>query len=111
MTSKSPTIFRIEGSVRWEVLHAKGGNWVGICDPLRLTLQADTWANLMEDISFTLDAIFKDLLSSNELTRFLKEHGWKSRGTAPKDLSNVRFDLPFIPTMVSSHGSQRPLYK
>jgi hypothetical protein len=111
MASKIPTVVRINGSVEWKILKAKAGNWVAICDSLKLTLQADTWANLMEDIAFTLDAILKDLLSSNELNRFMKEHGWKLVGRIPHRQADMRFDLPFITAMMSSHGSQRNLHQ
>ncbi len=109
MATKTPIVVRVDGRVECKILKAKGGNWVAICDPLKLTLQADTWANLMEDIAFTLDAILKDLLSSNELNRFMKEHGWKLVGQIPHRQADMRFDLPFIPAIMSSHGSQRNL--
>lgn len=77
MAAKSPVIIRVDGKMPCNFLQTKNGNWVAICDPLKLTIQSDTWANLMEDIAFTLDAIFRDLLSSNELNKFLKDKGWK----------------------------------
>ncbi len=69
--------------------------WVAVCDPLALTVQGETWRALMESISDTLDLIFKDLLESGELDRFLKTHGWK-RGEIPPKPAKVRFDVPFV---------------
>lgn len=109
MATKNPTVIRINGQVRCNILRARGGNWVAICDPLKLTLQANTWANLMEDIAFTIDAILKDLLSSNELNKFLRDKGWRLIGRIPDSRSDMRFDLPFIPAIKNSHGSQRSL--
>lgn len=111
MASAKTTVVRINGRVEWKARQAKGGNWVAICDPLKLTLQADTWANLMEDIAFTLDAILKDLLSSDEFDKFMKEHGWTIVGQIPHRQANMRFDLPFFPVMMSSYDSQRSLRK
>ena len=66
MAKKRSTIVRIEGEIKWQTRRAKGRNWIGICSPLKLTVQSDTWANLMEDIAFTMDAISKELISTNE---------------------------------------------
>jgi hypothetical protein len=55
-------------------------------DPLKLTVQADTWAELMEDIGHTLDAMLRDLFRSNELDKFLRDHS----GLAPLYLVRTR---------------------
>jgi len=111
MATKSPVIIRVDGKVPCNILQTKNGNWVAICEPLKLTLQADTWANLMEDIASTLDAIFRDLLSSNELNKFLKDKGWKLLGRIPRHTTDMRFDLPIIPAIIDSHGSQRQIHQ
>jgi hypothetical protein len=104
--AKTPiTVVRIKGNVQWQTRRGKGGNWVGVCNPLKLTVQSDTWANLMEDIAFTLDAVLKDLLSTNEFHKFMKDQGWRLIGSIPSRRENMRFDLPFYP--VALHGSQR----
>ena len=99
----------IAAQLQWNCFRAKGGHWVGVCDPLKLTVQADTWAELMEDIGQTLDLMLKDLLKSNELERFLRDHGWKMVGGAPSVAGrDVRFDVPFIPALMRPpRGSQR----
>jgi predicted RNase H-like HicB family nuclease len=109
MPTQSPVRVRVKGQVPWGILQAKGGNWVAICEPLKITLQAETWANLMEDIAFALDAMFKELLSSNELNRFMKDHGWKLIDQIPRYRADLRFDLPFIPAIINPHGSERSL--
>lgn len=111
MASRRITVVRIDGRVGWKARQSEGGNWVAICDPLRLTLQAKTWADLMEDITLTLDAMLKDLLSSDELDRFMREHGWTLVGSIPDRQASIRFDLPFSTAIVSSHGSQRRLHQ
>ena len=100
---------RIDANVPWNVLQAKGGNWVGVCEPLKLTVQAETWADLMEDMGQTLDALLKDLLSSNELDRFLRDRGWTLIGAIPQRQDDVRFDVPFFPAMVGD-GPSRELH-
>lgn len=47
----------------WQVHHSAAGKWIGVCQPLKLTLQAETRNDLMVDIDDTLKAIMKDLLA------------------------------------------------
>jgi hypothetical protein len=105
------TLVRINGQVPWRTFLSREGNWIAICDPLKLTLQADTWGELMEEIAITLDALLKELLASNELDRFMREHRWTAIGQIPTQTENVRFDLPFIPLMSASHDTPRSLSK
>jgi predicted RNase H-like HicB family nuclease len=99
----------VNANLQWAVLQAKGGNWVAVCDPLGLTVQGETWAELMEDIGHTLDALLRDLLSTNELNRFLHDHGWKLLAAIPNRPEDVRFDVPFIPAMMAPNGQAREL--
>lgn len=101
----------LQANLQWAVLQGKGGNWVAVCDPLGLTVQGETWAELMEDIGHTLDALLKDLLSTNELNRFLTDHGWKLLAAIPNRPEDVRFDVPFIPAMMGNNGPARQLHQ
>ena len=107
----SPNVVRVDvhGNVEWKCGRGQGGNWIGICEPLKLTVQAETWAELMEDIGHTLNAILRDLLSSNELPQFLQDRGWQVVGAIPNRKDDVRFDVPFIPAM--AHGSETELHQ
>ena len=105
------SLLRIDANLQWKCLQGPGGNWVAACEPLKLTVQAETWAELMEDIALTLDAMFRDLLITDELRRFLREHGWTLIGTIPNRPEEARFDVPFFPAMMGSHGSQRELHQ
>ncbi|MBI3492607.1 MAG: hypothetical protein HY047_12640 [Acidobacteria bacterium] len=101
----------MDANLQWNVQQANGGNWIGVCDPLKLTVQAETWADLMEDIGHTLDALLKDLLVSNELDRFLRDQGWKLLAAIPIRPDDVRFDVPFIPAMMTSNGPARRIHQ
>lgn len=103
-------IVKVEGNVLWKVRQAQGGNWIAICDPLRLTLQSETYADLMEDIGLALDAMLRDLLESNDLERFLRDQGWKVAGAIPARQAEVRFDVPFYLLPVNS-GPARNLHR
>ena len=109
------TVIHIEGKVDWVCWRGNGGHWIGICDPLKLTAQADTWFELMESIGETIDSVMKDLLQTGDLYRFLQDHGWKPRNPIPKQLTpeeiaDYRFDIPFMPHM-AAHGPQNLVYQ
>ncbi len=109
MATPTQIFVRINANLPWKYTIGKGGNYVAVCDPLKLTLQAKTWFDLMEDTSDVLNAIFHDLLSSNELDRFLRDHGWTAVGHIPERPENVRFDVPFFfaPAMAQPNDSPR----
>ncbi len=111
MATTSPTVVRINAKLAWKVQPAQGGNYVAICKPLGLAIQSETWSNLMEDIALTLDAMLKDLLESNDLDKFLRDHGWTLVGSIPNRREDLHFDLPFFPVMMGSHGSKRNLHQ
>ena len=94
-------VVRIDGTVEWQIQIAAGGSYVGICDPLGLTLQAETWAAMMEEIGAVQNLLFKDLCETNELDQFLQDRGWRAQGEP--DVGAI-FDLPFIPHLVEEHG-------
>jgi predicted RNase H-like HicB family nuclease len=96
------TLVRVDANLKWSVLQGTGGNWVAVCDPLGLTVQGETWAELMEDIGHTLDALLKDLLSTRELDRFLQDRGWTPSAPIPEFPEDVRFDVPFAAMMAAN---------
>lgn len=92
-------VVRIDGSVGWKIQQTDSGRWVGVCDALELTVQSDTWVEMMEVINEGLEMIFQDLIETDEFDQFLADRGWVARGTCGKDST---FDLPFIPELVEA---------
>lgn len=66
-------IVEIKGDIPWLVTRSRTGPWIGICEPLKLTTQADTWSELMSDISWVMEAVFEDPLETGDLERFLSK--------------------------------------
>jgi len=94
--SRKRTIVHVNANITWGVKKTEAGNWLAICDSLKLTLQARTYAELMEDIGLTLDALIKELLSTNDLDRFMREHGWKLEPVPKRTKQeDVFYDVPF----------------
>ena len=93
-------IIRIETNLPLQCFRGDGGNWIAICEPLRITVQSETWAELMEDVADSVDALFQELLSTNELPRFLGDHGWQLDSPIPSQHGAIRFDVPFLPQIM-----------
>jgi len=98
-------IIRVEANVQWRVI-ASGNSWIGICDPLKLTVEAGTYGEMMESISETLDAVLSNLNQWDELPLLLKTHGWSLVTPLPAKPEDIRFDVPFIPAMMGTNGPQ-----
>ncbi len=105
----TPQIVQINGNVQWRIGRTRSGNYLAVCDPLKLTLQAATLDDLAEDISLALDALLKDLWESNEFNQFLHEHGWVLLSPMPKRPEDVHFEVPFFLAM-KGNGSQAELH-
>ena len=96
-------VVHVNAEIPCRVSRADADHWVGICDALNLTVESETWAELMEDVALTLDATFRDLLAGNELDPFLQDRGWTAH--VPADAEAVRFDVPFIPALAQPDDS------
>ena len=94
---KTTEMIRIRADLEWRIEQsAEMPVWIGICDALQLTVQSDSWRELAEDISETLDVIFFDLIAENQLNEFLASKGWNLESEIPSQLPpDVKFDVPF----------------
>jgi hypothetical protein len=106
------TTVEIQTNLQWKVLRARGGkgNWVAVSDALKLTVESETWAEMMEDIGLAINAMLTDLLETNDLENFLRQHGWVAVGPIPRQPGEVRFDVPFIPVPVNASGLAHSLH-
>jgi hypothetical protein len=105
-------VVRCEGQVVWTAFRdPASGRWVGVCEPLKLATEAETWAELQAESYDALLLLLRDLMETGELEAFLKEHGWRCEGPLPLDVpaSEVVFDLPapilFSPAPASRAGA------
>ena len=103
-------VIKIKASIPWVAVESTEGPWVAVCDSLGLTVQSDTWGELMEDIATALDLMLADLLEDGLLDQFLEQHGWTRQNVTPKapgePSGDYRFDIPFIPELASNAEAQ-----
>ena len=102
-----PVLVKIESQIPWRVIRSTSGYWVGVCEPLKLTAQAETWIDLVNDIAWAMESVFEDLLETNDLETFLRERGW-SAPQLPTVVQSpqVKFDIPFLPQLASPGNDQ-----
>jgi predicted RNase H-like HicB family nuclease len=68
--------------------------WIGVCEPLRITLSGKKWPELMEVIDEALQLLMIDLVKTGEIDAFLKKQGWTAGPLPAKVDEHVRFDIP-----------------
>lgn len=71
--------------------------WIAACDPLGLTVEAETWSELLGTIEEVQDHMFRTLLVEGTPEHFLRDRGWEMAGPMPTDVDDpraVRFDVP-----------------
>ena len=92
-----PDIIEIKAQIQWVTYKdMQSGQWIGVCEPLRLTALGETHSDLLEAISDAQEVLFRDLLIEDELHSFLRARGWELTGKIPHDpqSGDYRFDVP-----------------
>jgi len=84
----------IKGVAPWFVTRDPGtGRYVGSCQVLNLSTEADSWAELTHMTADATDLLLGALAKSGELEEFLRERGF-SIETTFKQVSDPKFDIP-----------------
>ncbi|MCI0538444.1 MAG: hypothetical protein L0Z50_24825 [Verrucomicrobiales bacterium] len=93
---KEAVTVHIDGKLIWKWGRTKSGNYIAVCDPIGQTVQADKFGELVETINEALDSTFRELFSSGDLRKFLRERGWScAHLPVSHTRRNVSFDMPF----------------
>ncbi len=101
------TIVRIEGNIQWTTFRdPSSGMWIAESESLGLTLEAETYTELVTTIGEGVDLLMHDLAKSGELESFLKEHNWVATTPLPQHAKSVKFDIPWY-LLAGSPGHDR----
>jgi hypothetical protein len=88
---------QMSGRIQWVAKQSPlSRRWVGICEPMNLTTEADSLDELFSVIDETMQLVLRDLLEDNELNGYLRDMGWTAAipaGPAPHD---AEFDVPWV---------------
>lgn len=97
----SNEVVRIKGSLHCKVWQSEKGVWICVCDAPRMTMQANTWAEMMEAIHEGLEMALQDFIETGDFQQFLDEQGWEVEGAFEVG-PETEFDLPFVPELVGA---------
>jgi len=88
---------QIHANLEWQLERTRRGRFLAICEPLGLTLEADTQDEALSLINEGLHYFFLDHLADGTLARFLTMKGWQSSSLpeAYEPGDAVTFDVPF----------------
>ena len=88
---------QVNGQVQWFARYSPSSRrWIGVCDPMRLTLEAETLDELHGVIEEGIQLMLRDLLEDNELEAYLREMGWSAAPIPHGQLPhNIEFDVPW----------------
>ena len=99
-------IVRFEGAFRlpWRAIRDANDQWTGICEPLALTVQGETWVELCENIAESLNLMLLGLLKTGDLEHFLQDRGWRLATPIDKFSKDLQFDVPCTVTTAREAG-------
>lgn len=106
-------VVHINAQVQWVFTQdAPSGRWVAVCDPLGLTVEGHTHAEMREHIDEAINLVLKNMVVTGEIERFLRERGWRamSKMPSPREMADerVQFDVPIeLIANRANNGSSR----
>jgi len=87
---------QIQAKLEWHFYRdERSRRYIAVCEPLKVTIEADSHAELCENIEDGLNLLFRNLVRDQEFDRFLQARGWLALGPVPENLETARFDVPF----------------
>ena len=104
--------FQLDARIEWKFARdPKSDRWIGVCPALKVTAEADTWAELTQVINEVHNELFRDLLEEGELQPFLAQHGWIPMMPIPIKPTNVTFDIPAHMIPANSNDRTREIHQ
>lgn len=96
-------VIGVEANIVWRYFQDRDSdNWIGISDHLKLTVEGETLPELNEAMTEAMDLFFNEMLSSGDLKKFLREHGWRLNAPTPeKKARQITFDVPLRTRRIS----------
>ena len=92
-----PIQIALQANIQWRATQSPTSKrWIGICDPMNLSMEADSLDELHSIVGETLQFVLADLLHDNELDAYLRERGWQVIGQQPiATNAKVHFQVPW----------------
>lgn len=92
------TVVTIQANIPWHAVPSSTSKrWIGVCQPMNLTIEADSLDELHSIIGETMQLTLLDLLQDDELDGFLRTHGWAASNLPQgrRTGEDVAFNVPW----------------
>ncbi|HVO19763.1 MAG TPA: hypothetical protein VMU15_10935 [Anaeromyxobacter sp.] len=93
--------------MNWRAFRGRdSGNWVAISDALKLTVQGDSWDDLMNACTEAVQLVLLDVFEDGDFEQFLRSRGWMLLSQLPARGQPVKFDIP-VQVLKAANGELR----
>jgi len=100
---------QVNGQVQWQVGRSSAGRWIGVCQPLGLTMEGDSLDDLFNNINESVQLLMEDLVETGEFDSFLRHRGWQAVPNGSQQQGPVEFQVPIDLLVRTSRDSARTL--
>ena len=83
---------------------------MAVCDPLGLTVEGHTHAEMREYIDEALNLVLTNMVKTGEIEKFLRDRGWQAMNMPTPDRiskERLKFDIPIELRRGNNNGSAR----
>jgi hypothetical protein len=105
---------QVQAKIQWEFYQDPASKrWIAVCEPLGLTIEADSHTELRENIEDSLRLFMRSIFADGQFERFMRERGWVAQNipqnVAPQDIG---FDVPIeLIARKASNGAKRAVHQ
>ena len=99
----------IKANLQWAAIPGKKhGIWIGVCEALGLSIEADSLDELHSIIPESMHTLMIDLLQDNEFESYLREKGWTADGfERGQTQDGVNIHVPWQLTVPEGHNDTK----
>ena len=98
----------INVKLEWRAMRsASSSRWIGICDALNLSMEAESLDELHSLIPETIHLLMTDLFEENELDQYLRTKGWHAVNIPTGPVGDIEFDVPWYLVAEGARDFQR----
>ena len=99
-------LIRIDTNLAWRAEQGlKSNRWVGFCDALGITTEADTLDELHSLIPEAIHILMVDLVEDGDFDEFLNDRGWTS--SSEEGVGDLEVRVPWFLVANGANGQPR----
>lgn len=104
-------VIHINANLAWRAERgARSSRWIGFCDALGISAEADSLDELHDAIPEAIDLLMTDLVEDNELDEFLEDRGWTTSRSEVVQEGDGGVSVPWFLVTEGGYGPSRAAY-